>query len=63
MENRHRILMLGWLPEPAVDLFRARDDVIAELVDDVSEANLLRIMQDAAGITVRSAKITRPVIE
>lgn len=63
MENRHKILMLGRLPEQAVDLFRARDDVIAELVDDVSEANLLKVMQDAAGITVRSAKITRAVIE
>jgi D-3-phosphoglycerate dehydrogenase len=63
MENRHKVLMLGQLPEPAVDLFRARDDVTAELVTDVSEANLLKIMGDAAGITVRSAKITRPVIE
>jgi len=63
MENRHKILMLGKLPEPAVELFRARDDVIAELVEDVSEANLLKMMQDAAGITVRSAKITRAVID
>jgi hypothetical protein len=28
MENRHKVLMLGPLPEPAADLFRARDDVI-----------------------------------
>lgn len=63
MENRHKVLMLGPLPEPAADLFRARDDVIAEVVEDVSEANLLKIMKDAAGITVRSAKITRAVIE
>jgi len=63
MENRHKILMLGGLPEPAVDLFRARDDVVAEHVDDVSEANLMKIMEDAAGITVRSAKITHSVIE
>lgn len=63
MDNRHKILMLGRLPEPAVDLFRAREDVVAELVEDVSEANLLKVMRDAAGVTVRSAKITRPVIE
>ena len=63
MENRHKILMLGKLPEPAVALFRARNDVVAELVEDVSEANLLKVIGDAAGITVRSAKITRSVIE
>jgi len=62
MENRHRVLMLGKLPPPAAALCDARDDVAAEFVEDVSEANLVKIMGDVAGVTVRSAKITPAVI-
>ena len=61
--NLRRVIVAGPLPPEALALFDARDDIVYETITDVSEANLIEKLKDAAGITVRAAKITAKVIE
>ncbi len=61
--NLQRIIVAGPLPPEALALFDARDDIVYETVTDVSEANLIEKMKDAAGVTVRTAKINARLIE
>jgi D-3-phosphoglycerate dehydrogenase len=61
--NLRKIVVAGPLPPAALALFDARDDIVYESVTDVSEENLLDKMRDAAGVTVRTAKINARVIE
>lgn len=61
--NLRRVIVAGPLPAEALALFDARDDIVYEAITDVSEANLIEKLKDAAGITVRAAKITAKVIE
>lgn len=63
MKNEYKVLVLGPLPEPALALFERRDDITHELIMDVSEENLLRLIAGVSGITVRAAKITPAVID
>jgi len=61
--NLRRVIVAGPLPPEALALFDARDDIVYEAITDVSEANLIEKMKDAAGVTVRTAKITARVID
>lgn len=61
--NLRRVIVAGPLPAEALALFDARDDVVYEAITDVSEGNLIEKLKDAAGVTVRAAKITAKVIE
>ena len=61
--NLKRVIVAGPLPAEALALLDARDDVAYETVIDVSEENLIEKMKDAAGVTVRTAKISARVIE
>lgn len=60
--NMHKIVLLGPMPAAATDLLEARDDVVYEVVTDVSEENLLEKIKDADGVTVRTARITARLI-
>ena len=60
--NLRKIVVAGPLPPDALALFDARDDIVYETVTDVTEENLIEKMKDAAGVTVRTAKITARVI-
>ncbi len=61
--NLRKIIVAGPLPPAALALLDARNDIVYELITDISEENLIEKLQDAAGITVRNAKITARVIE
>jgi D-3-phosphoglycerate dehydrogenase len=61
--NLRRVIVAGPLPPEALALFDARDDIVYEAITDISEANLIEKLKDAAGITVRTAKITAKVIK
>ncbi len=62
MDNLRKVLLLGPLPAAATELFDARDDIITELVTDVSDANLLTKVPGVHGMTVRTAKITEAIV-
>lgn len=61
--NLRKIIVAGPLPQAALALLEARDDIVYETITDVSEENLLEKLKDAVGITVRTAKITARVIK
>ncbi len=62
-ENRHKVLVIGPLPDAALALFDARDDVIVQHVSDFSNEALLDAFADATGATLRGAKVTAEIIE
>jgi D-3-phosphoglycerate dehydrogenase len=62
MQNKHKVLVLGPLPDKALALFAARDDIDHEVIMDVSEENVLALIPGVSGITVRAAKITPEII-
>ena len=62
MQNKHRVLVLGPLPDQALALFDARDDIDHEVIMDVSEENVLALIPGVSGITVRAANITPEII-
>ena len=62
-ENRHKVLVIGPLPEPAIALFDERDDILVQHVEDFSHENLLAEFTDASGATLRGAKVTADIIE
>ncbi len=61
--NFRKIIVAGPLPPAALALLDARDDIVYEAITDIAEENLIEKLKDAAGITVRNAKITQRVIE
>lgn len=61
-ENRHKVLVVGKLPDSAMALFEARDDVDAEVVPDVADESLTELMKEASGMTLRGAKISPEMI-
>jgi len=61
--NKKKVLVLGALHPDGMALFGGRDDVEFEVLEDVSEANVLRHAPGTHGIAVRVAKITRQIIE
>src|ERR1700750_3248 len=58
-----KILVIQSLRPEALKLFETRKDVSYELVTDVSEQNLLARVVAADAITVRTAVITKRVLE
>jgi D-3-phosphoglycerate dehydrogenase len=60
--NRHKVLVVGKLPDSAMALFAARDDIETELVVDTANETLAKLMQDASGMTLRGAKISGDMI-
>lgn len=61
--NTKKVLILGALHPDGMKLFEGRDDVEFEVLNDVSEENILRHMAGVDGIAVRVAKITRRIVE
>jgi D-3-phosphoglycerate dehydrogenase len=62
MENVRKVLVVGPMPSAATDLFEAREDIVYEVVTDVTEENLLEKVQGVHGMTVRTALITPTII-
>ena len=60
--NRHKVLVVGGLPASAMALFAARDDIDAEVVQDVGNDALAAAMKDAEGMSLRGAKISGDMI-
>ncbi|MEQ9333392.1 hydroxyacid dehydrogenase [Thalassobaculum sp.] len=61
--NRKKVLVLGTLHPDGMALLEGRDDVEFEVIEDISEENLLRHAPGTHGIAVRVARITRSIIE
>lgn len=61
--NKKKVLILGALHPDGMALFEGRDDVEYRVLDDISEANVLRHVPGTHGIAVRVARITRQIIE
>lgn len=61
--NRKKVLILGTLHLDGMALFDGRDDVEVQVLEDVSEANVLRHVPGVHGIAVRAARISRTIIE
>lgn len=61
--NKKKVLVLGALHPDGMALFDGRDDVEYQVLEDVSEENVLRHAPGTHGIAVRVAKITRQIIE
>ncbi len=61
--NRKKVLVLGRLHPDGMALFEGRADVEVEVLDDISEANILRHVPGTHGIAVRVARITRAIVE
>ncbi|MCG8546121.1 MAG: hydroxyacid dehydrogenase [Alphaproteobacteria bacterium] len=62
MQNVHKVLVVGPLPDSAMALFEARDDIEATVLADVSDDNLKALMRDASGMTLRGAAVTEDMI-
>ena len=60
---KHRILVIQPLRPEALALFDARDDVVHELVTDVTAENLGRLMVDADAVTLRTAPLPVEALE
>ncbi|MEM9682757.1 MAG: hydroxyacid dehydrogenase [Pseudomonadota bacterium] len=60
--NRHKVLVVGGLPDSAMAVFAARDDIDAEVMPDVADDVLAEAMTDASGMTLRGAKISGDMI-
>jgi D-3-phosphoglycerate dehydrogenase len=60
--NRHKVLVVGGLPDSAMALFAARDDIDAEVMQDVGNDRLAAAMRDASGMSLRGAKISGDMI-
>lgn len=61
--NKKKVLILGVLHPDGMALFDARGDIEFEVLNDVSEENVLRHMAGVNGIAVRVARITRRIVE
>jgi D-3-phosphoglycerate dehydrogenase len=60
--NRHKVLVVGGLPDSAMALFAARDDIDAEVMQDVGNDTLAEAMKGASGMSLRGAKISGDMI-
>jgi D-3-phosphoglycerate dehydrogenase len=61
--NKKKVLMLGPIHPDGMALFQGRDDVEVEVLDDISEDNVLAHVAGVHGIGVRVAKVSRRIIE
>jgi D-3-phosphoglycerate dehydrogenase len=60
--NRHKVLVVGGLPDSAMALFAARDDIDAQVMQDVGDDALAAAMKEASGMSLRGAKISGDMI-
>lgn len=60
--NRHKVLVVGGLPDSAMALFAAREDIDVEVMQDIGNDTLAEAMKDASGISLRGAKISADMI-
>ena len=58
-----KLLFIYPIHEQGMQLAAARDDVISEVIHAHDEASIQAAIRDAHGVLVRSAHITRPIIE
>lgn len=63
MSNKKKVLVLKEMNETGMNLLRSRPDVEFEILDDVSEENIIANIKGVHGIAVRVAKITRAIME
>ena len=57
-----KVIVIGAIDAAGTSLFETRPDIEYEIVSDVSEENLCRVVHDAHGLLVRTATITPRVI-
>ncbi len=60
---KKKVLVIQPIHDAGLDLLRARDDVEFEVTSRISEAELMEQVRGVHGITVRTAVISRPIIE
>lgn len=60
---RKKVLIIQPIHDAGLEILRARDDVEFEVTTRTSEAELIDQIRGVHGITVRTAVITRPVVE
>ena len=58
-----KVLVIQPIHDAGLDLLRARDDIEFEVTNRISEADLIERVRGVHGITVRTAVISRPIIE
>jgi D-3-phosphoglycerate dehydrogenase / 2-oxoglutarate reductase len=63
MQNRHKVVVVGGLSPQAMALFEARDDIVTEVIPRADDAELLVRIGDASGVTMRTGRLTREMIE
>ena len=57
-----KVAVIGAIDSAGISILEARSDVECEIISDVSEENLCRVVRDANGLLVRTATITDQVI-
>ncbi len=60
---KKKVLVIQPIHDRGLDLLRTRDDIEFEVTSRISEAELVERVRGVHGITVRTAVISRPVIE
>lgn len=61
--SKHKILVITPMHEQAMTMLSNRDDIEYEVLNSVEEDDIVKAIADADGVTVRTAKITRRIIE
>jgi D-3-phosphoglycerate dehydrogenase len=57
-----KVAVIGAIDSAGISILKARSDVKCEIIHDVSEENLCRVVRDTNGLLVRTATITDQVI-
>ena len=61
--NKKKVLMIQGLHEEGLKLLQARDDIEAITIMSSDEDEIMEAAKDVHGITVRTANISRKIIE
>ena len=61
--NKKKVLMVQGLHEEGLKLLQARDDIEAITIMSSDEDEIMEAAKDVHGITVRTANISRKIIE
>ena len=61
--NKKKVLMVQGLHEEGKKLLLERDDIEAVTIMSADENEIMEAAKDAHGVTVRTANITRKIIE
>ena len=57
------MIVLRAVDQSAIDILAQRPDIEFQIVEDISESNLCRVVKDADGILVRTTTISEKVIQ